>query len=318
MGMSKTRVIICGSIAIDRIMHFPGHYKELIQPDKLDVLSLSVLVDTLTVSPGGIGPNIAHNLAQLGEQPVLLGSAGADADYYLKQLAELGIDISAVHDSSLPTASFTALTDADNNQMGGFYPGAMADSETVSVEPWSNQDVVFCLSAHDPSAMRRQTEECARHGIRLFYDPGQQVANVPTEDLKLGVETAELVAVNEYEQQMLCEKLGISAEELSAGVDLLISTRGEHGSVISGKSLDQPLEIACAKPSEIVDPTGAGDGYRAGFLYGYLRQWDVRICAQLGAVVASFVLEQSGTQVELSRAAIIGRYKETFNEELVL
>ena len=316
--MSKPQLIICGSIAIDRIMSFPGRYRELIQPEKLDVLSLSVLVDNMTITSGGIGPNIAYIAAQLGEQPVLLGSVGEDATDYLQQLSEAGINTDSVHHSGLPTASFIAFTDADNNQIAGFYPGAMGDSASVSLEPWAGQDVLFCLSAHDPAAMRRQSEECAKLGIRLFYDPGQQVNNVSGADLRVGLEAAELVAVNEYERTVLCDKVGISTDQLSAMVPILITTRGEHGSIISGKLVPEPLQIASATPAQIIDPTGAGDAYRAGFLYGYLRQWEARVCAQLGSVVASFVLEQAGTQVDISLPAITERYQQTYNEELSL
>jgi adenosine kinase len=312
------QLLICGSIAIDRIMSFPGQYKELIHPDKLDVLSLSVLVDNLTITPGGIGPNIAHNVALLGEKPILLGAAGADAEFYLSQLAESGVDTSHVKSSRLPTASFTALTDADNNQVGGFYPGAMGDVADVSLQPWAGQDILFCLSAHDPAAMRRQVQECAEYGFTLFYDPGQQVSNVPGEDLRAGVEAAEIVAVNEYECDLLCQKTGLTYEQLATMVPIVISTRGEHGSRISGTAVPEPLEIASAKPGQVVDPTGAGDAYRAGFLYGYLRQWDLRKCGQLGTVLASFIIEHPGTQVEVSRLAIAQRYQETFNEEITL
>jgi adenosine kinase len=313
-----TQLLICGSIAVDRIMTFSGRYKELIQPDKLDVLSLSVLVETLNESRGGIGPNIALGVAALGEKPILVGSVGHDASDYLDQLNGAGVDTSHVHTSELPTASFTAFTDADNNQVAGFYPGAMGDSQSVSFTPWANQDVLVCLSAHDPAAMRRQTAECAEHGIRLFYDPGQQVSNVPGADLAAGVAAAEVVATNEYEQGILCEKLGISADELAGRVELLITTRGEHGSIIAGRALPQAVHVPVAQPIKVVDPTGAGDAYRAGFLYGYLRKWDVKQCAQLASVMASFVLEHAGTQVPFDLSAIKERYKATYNEEVNL
>lgn len=316
--MPTPQLIISGSIAVDRIMNFSGRYQELIQPDRINVLSLSVLVDNLHQANGGIGPNIAYAAAALGERPVLLGSAGADANAYMQQLSDAGVDVSYVHTSDLPTATFTAFTDADNNQVAGFYPGAMGDAESLTLAPWKDQDALLCLSAHDPAAMRRQVTECGEYQVRLFYDPGQQVSNVPGEDLAAGIAAAELVAVNEYELSILSEKTGTSVEDLTATIPLLIVTKGAEGSMISGKNMPESVAIPAAKPKQIIDPTGAGDAYRAGFLYGYLRQWDVKQCAQLGSVVASFVLEQNGTQVPLSVPDIINRYQQTYNEEVTL
>lgn len=316
--MPGTQLVICGSIAIDRIMAFSGHYRELIKPENIDVLSLSVLVDSMTQAHGGIGPNIASAAAALGEKPVLLGSIGGDAIAYRDELSQRGIDTSHVHVSDLPTASFTAFTDADNNQVAGFYPGAMSDSGSLSLAPWSGQDALVCISAHDPGAMRRQVTECKQHNLRLFYDPGQQVSNVSAEDLAAGVEAAEVVALNEYEKDVLCDKLHITEAELAGRVKTLIITHGARGSVITGTAHHEEVTVPVAKPSVVVDPTGAGDAYRAGFLYGYLRQWDVKVCAQLGSVLASFILEQAGTQVSLAKDAIQQRYQETYNEEVQL
>ncbi len=316
--MGKAQIVVCGSIAIDRIMNFSGHYRELIESSKIEVLSVSVLVDSLDISQGGTGANIAYNLAALGEAPVLLGAVGADAADYLERLAKLGVDVSGVYQSRLATASFNVLTDSAGNQVGGFYPGAMSDAELLSFAPWAGKDALVCLSAHDPVAMRRMVAECAEKGLRLVYDPGQQVSNISGDDLRAGVEAAEVVIVNEYELSLLSKKTGLSEADLRATVPVLISTHGEHGSVIGGKEHSEPVKIASAKPANITDPTGAGDAYRAGFLYGYLRQWEPRKCGQLGSVVASFALEQHGTQAELSPADIARRYQENFNEEIEL
>src|SRR3990172_1163966 len=164
--MNKPKLILAGSIAIDRIMNFTGKYRDLIQPDKVHVLSIGVLVDKLQHSHGGTGANITYNLALLGEQPILLGAVGPEANDYLQKLEKLGIDVSHVHTSSLPTATFSTLTDSDDNQVGGFYPGAMSDSTTLSLIPWKNQAVLAVISAHDPSAMRQQVEEGTQNSIR--------------------------------------------------------------------------------------------------------------------------------------------------------
>lgn len=316
--MSGTRLVISGSIAIDRIMNFNGSYNELIEATKLHTLSVSVLVDSLKISRGGVASNIAYSMARLGEKPILLGSVGDDAKDYINSLEGSGVDTSNVHFSHLPTASFSVLTDSRDNQVGGFYPGAMSDAESLSFSQWSGQDILFCVSAHDPTAMRRQVQECASQNLRLFYDVGQQVSNVAAEDLLAGIEAAEVLIVNDYEIGVIIQKTGLSLEQLQAKLPILITTHGKNGSVISGHKVDAPINIGSAVPAQIADPTGAGDAYRAGFLYGYLRQWELVKCGRLGSVIASFVLEQQGTQVDLDRQAIRERYQGTFNEEIDL
>ncbi|HVX56502.1 MAG TPA: carbohydrate kinase family protein [Candidatus Saccharimonadales bacterium] len=316
--MATPKLIICGSIALDRIMNFSGKYRDLIKPDKLHVLSLSVILDKLEETQGGVGANIAYSLGQLGEEPVLLGSVGPDAAEYLERLSSMGVDTGAVHISRLPTASFNVMTDSEDNQVGGFYPGAMADSAGLTLQPWADQDVVVSVSAHDSDAMRRLVAECRQYDLRLIYDPGQQVSNNPADDLKAGVEQAEVLLANDYELGIICEKLSTTPEAIKSKVPIVITTLGKHGSFIEGAKIPEPIKISICKAEQVVDPTGAGDGFRAGFLYGYLRQWQLPACGRLGAAVASFVVEQHGTQVRLSQEAIIKRYQETYQEEITL
>lgn len=314
--MPKLQPVISGSIAIDRIMNFKGQYRELIDGSQLDVLSVSVLVDSLDQARGGTGANIAYSLALLGENPVLMGSVGPDAADYVSALSAQGVDTSHVHASQLPTASFNVLTDSSGNQVGGFYPGAMSDAANLSFANWSDKEALFCVSAHDPAAMRRQVEECRQNGFKLMYDPGQQVSNVPGEDLKAGVDTAEILIVNEYELSLLAKKTGLTEQALAEIVPVLIATHGSKGSTIGGKNYPKPASIEIAQPAKISDPTGAGDAYRAGFIYGYLRQWEAVKCGRLGAVIASFVLEAHGTQADISLEEIAKRYQTTYKQEI--
>ncbi len=316
--MSKPQLVICGSIAIDRIMNFSGSYQDLIQPDKLHVLSVSVLLDKLEQTPGGVGANIAYNAARLGDRPILVGAAGPDAANYLENLTAIGVDTTAVHISDLPTASFNVMTDSDDNQVGGFYPGAMADSASLDLESWADKDVFVSVSANDPQAMRRQVAQCVEHNMRLLYDPGQQVSSLSAADLQAGLDTAEVVTLNDYEMGTVCKKTGTTPEAIKAASPLVITTYGKEGSVIEGKNAPTPIKIPAAKAAQVVDPTGAGDAYRAGFLYGYLRQWDLPVCGQLGATVASFIIEQHGTQCEFTLADIRQRYQDNFNQEIEL
>lgn len=315
--MNKPQLVVCGSVAIDRIMNFSGRYRDIIQPDKLHVLSISPLLDKLENSPGGVGANIAYNLALLGENPILLGSVGHDAKEYINKLRSAGVVTSGIHFSDLSTASFNVITDSENNQVGGFYQGAMSDSDTLSFEAWKDKPALAVVSAHNPKAMNRQVQECQQYGIDLVYDPGQQVSD-PATDLKAGLDSAKIIFVNDYEMGLLSEKTGLSAGEIKNKVPVVVTTLGSDGSIIEGQSVDSAIQIPIAQPAQAVDPTGAGDAYRAGFLYGYLRQWDLVKCGRLGSVVASFIVEQHGTQQQYSKQQVTDRFKVTFNEEIEL
>jgi adenosine kinase len=316
--MLTSPLIISGSIAIDRIMNFKGRYQDLIHRKKMDALSISVFLDSMEVANGGVGANIAYSLGLLGEKPILLGSAGNDASSYLAELSAAGIDTSYVHISKLATASFNVMTDSEHNQIGGFYPGAMSDAASLTLEKWTNQNSLLCLSAHDPEAMRLQVKQCRDLGIRLLYDPGQQVNNVSGDDLKAGVEAAEVLIINEYEHSLLCDKTGITTKQLSRQVPLLIVTHGAKGSLFDGSSVTKPFTVKAALAPKLVDPTGAGDAYRAGFLYGYLRQWDIETCGRLGAVIASLIIEHYGTRYHFSLDEVHDRYQATFKQAIAL
>lgn len=316
--MDKPQLIVCGSIAIDRIMNFSGKYQDVIHHKKLDVLSVSVLVDTMQVAPGGNGANITYSLALLGETPILLGSVGKDAKSYVDELTTAGIDTSHIHFSHLPTATFNVMTDSMHNQVGGFYPGAMSDSAKLKLKPWYGKNIIMCISAHDPAAMRSQIEECRKNSIRLFYDPGQQVNNISGTDLLAGINASEVVIVNEYEHSLLCEKTRLSPGDLRKQLPLIITTHGSRGSTLEGTLIKKTIHIPSVKPSQLADPTGAGDAYRAGFLYGYLRQWELTKCGNLGAVIASLIIEEYGTRYRFSKHQVTTRYIEAFHEELTL
>jgi adenosine kinase len=316
--MDGTRVVVCGSIALDRIMNFVGNYHELIDVTNIDVLSLSVIVDSMSLVEGGIAGNIAHNLAQLGQDVSLLGSIGSDGFTYLERLEGMGIDVSKVHHSTLPSGSFSVLTDSGGNQVGGFYPGAMMDADSLSFMPWieSGEDFIACLSAHNPAAMRRQTEECLEHQARMIYDPGQQVSTVPPEDMQLGIKAAEMLIVNEYEYRLLLQRTNMNEQQLRDIVPILVVTHGKEGSRIFDRQHNKAIEIGIVKPEQYADPTGAGDAYRAGFLYGYLRQWELQQCGELGAATASFALEHVGPQTPFNLEEVARRYEEAFKRKV--
>jgi adenosine kinase len=310
-------ILVSGSIAIDRIMNFSGRYSDYIHPEKLDSLSVSIFLKELKDTYGGVGANIAYSLALLGDEPILIGAVGKDAVVYMEKLAHDGVNIKHVHESELPTASFNVITDDDQNQVGGFYPGAMFDSDTLSLEQWSGQKALVVISPHDPKAMKRHVQECKQLGMRLCYDIGQQVSNLPGEDMREAVDVAEILTLNEYELSVFSKKTGLSVQEIKAKVPIVITTFGKSGSVIEGAKVPKPITVGIAKPKRVADPTGAGDAYRAGFLYGYARDWALKKCAQLGAVCAAYAIETVGTQTHrFTQAEIANRYQETFNEPL--
>ncbi|MEO8582027.1 MAG: carbohydrate kinase family protein [Patescibacteria group bacterium] len=289
------RLILTGSIAVDRILNFPGKYADIIQPDKLHVLSLSVLVDHLVDTRGGIAANIAYNLALLGEKPVLLGSVGNDAKAYMADLKKIGVNTSFVHFSQKPTASFTVMTDQADCQVGGFYPGAMGDAATLTFESFDAQKDFLVISPHDPKTMAKQVKEARQRKFRYFYDIGQQVSNVPDADVKAGIAGAELLIVNDYEMSVVEQKTGMSQSELVKKIPVVIITLGEKGSLVFDQG--KKTEIEAVPVKKVIDPTGAGDAYRAGFLFGYMRNWSISECVQLGSIVATFAIQKHGTQV---------------------
>lgn len=277
-------------------MNFDGKYADHIQADKLHVLSLSVFIQKLTNSRGGTAANIAYNMALLGEHPIVLGSIGADAGDYLTSMADLGINTEHIHVSKTPTATFTVLTDSVDNQIGGFYPGAMTDISKLSLKKWYNTKSLVVISANDPLGMDQLVRECIEHKLDYAYDVGQQVTNITVDQMKLGVEHAKLLMVNDYELGTVIGRTGYSEQELTQMIPTIITTLGSKGTRITGSSITKALEIPAIKNVKVVDPTGAGDSYRAGFLYGYLRNWHLTTCAELGSAIATYTISMHGTQ----------------------
>lgn len=316
-GAVSTPILVSGSVAIDRIMSFDGVWRDHIRPEKLDSISISLFLDELQDTYGGVGGNISYSLALLGNDPILVASAGPDATAYLEKLAHDGVNITHVFESKLPTASFSVMTDGEQNQVGGFYPGAMTDCRTLTLEPWKDIDPLVVVAPHWPDAMRRQVAECRQWGLRLVYDPGQQVANLPGEDLAEGVRAAEVLILNDYELAVLSHKSGMDVATIKQTVPVVITTLGKKGSVIEGARVPKPITVGIAKPKHVADPTGAGDAFRGGFLHGYVRGWDLQTSAQLGAVTACYAIEFKGTQnhrFDLKTAA--ARYKQSFGADL--
>ena len=294
------RIAVTGSIATDYLMTFPGRFSDQIMADQLDRISLSFLVDKLEVRRGGVAANIAFGLGQLGERPLLVGAVGEDFNSdYRTWLDRHGVNTSTVHVSEMKhTARFLCTTDEDQNQMASFYSGAMDESRFIELGPIMEEhgdlDLVV-VSPNDPEAMLRHTEECRQLGVPFMSDPGQQLARMDGPEIRGLVEGAAYLVTNDYEKGLLEKKTGWSSDEVRARVGIRITTHGPKGSVI-----DLPdggsIEVIAAPERRREDPTGVGDAFRAGFLAGL--SWGVSLerAAQVGSLLATYVLEHIGTQ----------------------
>jgi adenosine kinase len=304
-------IVLSGSIAIDRIMLYDGRFADVIKPEKLHVLSLSVLLKELRETHGGVAANIAYTLSLLGEKPILYGSVGTNAREYMDLLATRGIDTSLVHYSKLPTATFSVITDKADCQVGGFYPGAMSDASGLSIKEFADQDVFVVISPHDPDQMAVQVEECKKMKKKYFYDVGQQVSNISGKDLRAGIDGASLLITNDYEMGVIEEKTGWSHDEILAKVETVVVTLGEKGSTVWYKGKKE--SVSSYMHVKVLDPTGAGDAFRAGFLFGYLRGVEPEACAKLGSISAAFCIESHGTQEHFfTKDQFKERYKQQF------
>ncbi len=307
------RIAVTGSIATDYLMTFPGRFSEQLVADQLDRVSLSFLVDELEVRRGGVAANICFGLAQLGRSPVLVGAVGQDFDSdYRHWLTRHGVDCSGVHVSDLKhTARFLCTTDLDQNQMASFYTGAMEEARFIELGPVSERlggiDLVV-VAPNDPEAMVRHTAECRSARFAFMADPGQQLARIEGPQVRKLVDGARYLITNDYERTLLESKTGWSAEEVLERVDVRITTLGPKGCIIETRDDGTVCEVPAAPEQRRADPTGVGDAFRAGFLAGIGWKLPLERSAQIGSMVATYVLEHVGTQeYELDRDDFLGR-----------
>jgi adenosine kinase len=300
-------------------MHFPGKFAEQLVAEQLHRVSLSFLVDDLVVRRGGIGANIAFGMAVLGCEPILVGAVGDDFADYRSWLERHGVDCSGVHVSDVAhTARFVCTTDDDMCQIASFYAGAMAEARNIELRPVAEAagglDLVL-ISPDDPEAMLRHAAECRLRGYRFAVDPSQQVAIMDGERLRAFVAGADYLFSNDYELGLLARKTGWSEDELLAQVGMRITTLGEKGAEIV--TLDRPVVHIPAVPETAkADPTGVGDGFRAGFLAGLTNGLSLERSAQLGSMVAVLVLETVGPQEwTFDKAAALARIEGAYGAQ---
>lgn len=290
-------IVVTGSIAYDYLMRFPGQFSENILPESLHQVSLSFLADDMAKHWGGVAANIAFTMAKLNLHPSLMGTVGRDFGEYRRWLDDAGVDTSTVKQiDEVFTASFFCNTDNVNNQIAFFYTGAMAyarDYQLADAVNGTAPDLVI-VSPNDPLAMSRLTEECRQRNYRFVYDPSQQVPRLSGDDLSKDMQGAYAMVVNAYEADVICEKTGMSLQDLRDTIDLLVITHGENGSKIYTNG--DIIEVPAIAPDTILDPTGAGDAYRAGFFTGLMRGMSLGTAGQVGALSAAYALENIGTQ----------------------
>lgn len=308
-------IIVTGSIAYDYLMRFPGRFTDHLMREKLDQVSLSFLVDDMSKHWGGNGANIAYTLALFGQQPKVFGTVGRDFGDYRLWLERVGVDCSTVKQiDDVFTASFFANTDLDNNQIASFYSGAMAYARNYSLaDVYDGTPDLVVISPNDPQAMLNLAEECRARGIKFVADPSQQVPRLSGDELRQMISGAYLLVVNAYESEMILSKTGMSLNDLRASIDLMVVTHGKSGSQIfqGGEVIDVPVFA----PKEIKDPTGVGDAYRSGLLTGIAQGWPLKLAGEMGALCATYVLEQVGTQSHyFTVSEFVQRFRTQFDD----
>jgi adenosine kinase len=310
-------ILLTGSVAFDYLMKFPGFFREHILPDRLDTISLSFLVESMTRWRGGVAPNIAYTLALLGQRPRLWAAVGEDFGDYRDWLEARGVDTSGAR--VIPgvfTASFFVNTDRANSQIASFYPGAMGYATQLSLRDLGNAapDLVV-ISPNDPEAMKMYVEECRTLGTPYIYDPSQQIVRLTGEELQRGIDGARALFVNEYEFALIQKMTGLRvAQFLEHHPDtFIVVTCGEHGAQIyTGQDC---FSVPVFPPDQIIDPTGVGDAFRGGFLTGLCHRLDLVTCGQMGALAATYCLEQAGPQGHsYSRSEFIARFRSFFDD----
>ncbi len=310
-------IILTGSLAIDRIMNFPGQFQDHIIPDKVHQLNVAFNIDRLDEKNGGTAGNIAYSLSLLGEQPIVVAAAGNDFDHYIDHLQSHALPIEGIEiQKNLKTASAYITTDQNDNQITAFDMGAMVAETHFDLSTLSTDDIIV-FSAGNKMDMLNYSRKAKKQGIRYFFDPGQTLPFFEVEELQELIDGAYMLFVNDYELQMVVNRTGWSEDDVRAKVTYLITTLGKEGSRIEGAG--EKIEVGVSPVADVLDPTGAGDAYRAGFLKGFMYDLPLVECGQLGAVASAYVIEQRGTQEHFyEMEAFSARYTEAFGTTYTL
>ncbi|GAA2562733.1 carbohydrate kinase family protein [Winogradskya consettensis] len=313
------KIAVTGSIATDHLMHFPGKFSEQLIADQLHKVSLSFLVDDLVVRRGGVAANIAFGMGQLGLTPILVGAVGADFADYRSWLERHGVDCDSVHVSEVAhTARFVCTTDAELNQIASFYAGAMTEARNIELAPVATRagglDLVV-IGANDPAGMLRHSQECRDRGYAFAADPSQQLAWMDGKDVLPLIEGAKFLFTNEYERSLLETKTGLSGDQVLEHVEIRVTTLGAGGAEITGRGIER-IHVPVARDVVPQDPTGVGDGFRAGFFAALSWGAGFERAAQVGSLVAANVLESDGGQeYAIATDQFLKRLADSYGDE---
>ena len=313
------KIGVAGSVGLDHLMTFPGKFTDSLVAGSLEKVSLSFLVDGLDVRRGGCAANIAFGLGVLGLNPILIAAVGKDFADYDAWLTRHGVDTShALVSTEQHTAHFTVTTDTELNQIASFYPGAMSEARNIELKPVVDLvgDVeVVLIGANDPEAMLRHTEECRFRGYAFAADPSQQLARMEGPDIKPLVEGATFLFTNEYESALIHQKTGWNERDIASIVETRVTTLGPQGARIERRG-EPVVSVLVAEEDRRADPTGVGDAFRAGFLSG--QSWGLtdERSAQVGALLATYVIETIGTQeYELAQVHFLERMAKAYGDD---
>jgi adenosine kinase len=303
--------LICGSMAYDTIMVFKDRFKHHILPDQIHILNVSFLVPDMRREFGGCAGNIAYNLMLLGGSPLIMATVGQDYAPYAERLQQLGLR--QIHVRQVPetyTAQAFITTDLDDNQITAFHPGAMSFSHLNSVR--DAQDVTLGIVAPDGrDGMLQHARDLAEAGVPFVFDPGQGLPMFSGEELLAFIRQATYVTVNDYEGRLLQERTGLTLEQLARQVEALIVTQGAEGSVVF--TATDRLQIPAVQPERITDPTGCGDAYRGGLLYGLALGLDWRVTGRLASLLGSLkIASRGGQNHRFTRDEIADRFQAAF------
>jgi adenosine kinase len=314
------KIAVTGSIATDHLMHFPGRFSEQLLAEALHKVSLSFLVDDLVVRRGGIAANIAFGMAQLGMRPTLVGAVGLDFDSdYRGWLERHGVDCESVHVSDVAhTARFVCTTDEAMCQIASFYAGAMSEARNIELlgvaQRLGGLDLVI-ISPNDPDAMLRHTEESRQRAFAFAADPSQQLARMSGEQIRTLIEGAQYLITNDYEKELLESKTGLSDADVLSQVGVRITTLGKDGVRITSRD-GESIHVPVAQEVRAYDPTGVGDGFRAGFFVAQLWGLSLQRSAEVGALLATMVLETVGTQeYDVRPDVFVKRLAESYGDQ---
>jgi adenosine kinase len=312
------RIAVTGSIATDHLMTFDGAFSDSLVVDQLHKVALSFLVEDLQIRRGGVAANIAFGLANLGIGPILVGSVGEDFVDYRSWLERHGVDCSGVRVSELlHTARFICTTDRKQAQIASFYAGAMSEAREIELAPLTvggPLDLVV-VSPNDPQAMVRHSQECRQRRIPFAADPSQQLAWSEGELIAELVDGAAYLFTNDYEAALISQKTGWGPDEVMRRVGVRVTTHGRDGVLVERRG-NGVVKVSAALTERSVDPTGVGDGFRAGFLAGLAWGLPDERCAQVGCLLATLVLETVGTQeYDLRRGGFLTRLAQVYGDD---